>query len=124
MRSLTSVDPSLLMEITSWKSAIRQLCAERGTVSPNKQNKKSEKSLNRRVIEVSRFAAEILSEPLELHGYRFTVGRRHFKELTLLEAKHPGKNIRREGLDFRIQIAHHRIVVTACVLNAVFGQVQ
>ena len=57
MRSLTSVDPSLLMEMMSWKSAIRQLCAERGTVNPNKQNKKSDKSLIRRVIEVSRGAA-------------------------------------------------------------------
>ena len=57
---------------------------------------------------------------LELHRHRFAVGGGHFEELPQLEAEHSGQNIGRKGLDLRVQVAHHRVVVAARVLDRVF----
>ncbi len=58
MRSFTTADPSSLIRMVSWKSAIRQLWAERGTVSPKRQNRKSDKKMDRNAIDTSREAAQ------------------------------------------------------------------
>src|SRR5580704_6513072 len=46
-------------------------------------------------------------------------GRTHFKEFARLEVEHAGDNVGREHLDFRIQVAYHRVVIPARILDRV-----
>jgi hypothetical protein len=184
MRSLTTADPSSPIKMASWKSAIRQLWAKRGTVRVARQTRT--RSLDRKALAFSRTAAQECSprrkpwissrrrsspvgakEPfridnswaavshrpfapqwgsrgrrsrthglrrglhslrrfavqksLELHRHRLAIRGSDFEELALLEAEHSGENVRRERLNLRIQVAHHRVVVAARVLDRVFG---
>ena len=57
---------------------------------------------------------------LELYRDRLAVRFRGLEELAWSEAEHSGKNVGRERLNFRIQIAHHRVVITPRVLNRIF----
>src|ERR1700722_8739175 len=61
---------------------------------------------------------------LELHGYWFAVGFAGLEELASLEVEHAGQNVGGEHLYFRVQIAHHGVVVTARVLDGVFRLAQ
>ena len=57
---------------------------------------------------------------LELHRDRFALRRLgDVEELPLLDVEHPGHNVCRESLDLGIQIAHHRIVITARILDGI-----
>src|SRR4029077_7512796 len=62
---------------------------------------------------------------LEFYLHVLAVRRRfHFKELPRVEAEHPGDNVGREGLHAGVEVAHHRVVVAAGVLDVVFNRVE
>ena len=51
----------------------------------------------------------------------FALGRSgDLEEIARLEIEHAGDDVRREFLNFGIQIADYRVVITARVLNGVF----
>src|ERR1700693_4685768 len=131
----------------SLKSATRQLFATRDVTKPARKKQRTAILYRRSLLrlrplkipfavipgcesdEESRFSPAsrrlaFRSMVLEFHCHRFAISRVHFKKLPGLEAKHPGQNIRREGLDLGIQIAHHGIVVAAGVLNRVLSLTQ
>ena len=57
---------------------------------------------------------------LELHRNRFALRRlSDVEELPLLDVEHSCDDVRWESLDLGIQIAHYRIVITACVLDGI-----
>src|SRR5690348_9705096 len=58
---------------------------------------------------------------LKLYCHRLAVRRGRLEELPLGEAKHSSENIRWEGLNLRIQVANHGIVVAARILDRVFS---
>src|SRR4051812_27938290 len=106
-RSFTRVEPSSVMRMVSWKSAIRQLWEKTGVLKANRQTRSS------------RF--RLASHILELHRYRLAVRCGHLEKLFLLEAEHSGENVRRKRLYFRIQIANDCVVVAPRILNGIFG---
>src|SRR5215467_8864546 len=62
---------------------------------------------------------------LKLYSHVFAVGGRlHFKELPRVEAEHSRDDVGRERLDARIEVAHHGVVVAACVLDVVLNRVE
>ena len=136
MRSCTVVMPSVPIEIVSLKSATRQLLAKpaEGRASRSATAQKTIFVDRRRQLRLDRDAAGNVSTRMEgsvtkfaseLHRHRFTIGGiTYFKELPLLKTKHPGNDVGRERLNLGIQIAYDRVVVTARVLNSVFGLVQ
>src|ERR1700736_3267776 len=60
----------------------------------------------------------------KLHRDRLAFCRCGLEELAWLEIEHAGKNVGREGLDLRIQVADHSVVIAARILNRVFGLAQ
>jgi len=57
----------------------------------------------------------------EFYGDGFAVGFGGFEELARLEVEHACENVCGERLDFRIEIAHDGVVVTAGILDGIFG---
>src|ERR1017187_8750624 len=61
----------------------------------------------------------------ELHRDRFALRRfGDVEELLLLNVEHTRHDICREGLDLGVQVAHHRVVITARVLDSIFQSAQ
>src|SRR5579863_8085431 len=121
IRSCTVVIPSGLIEMVSLKSATRQLRASACEGKPRQAKPRTRTPVKRRSVRLcvrstasrtlARGSESVTGQPSELHRYRFAVGGvADFKELPLLKAKNPGKNIGWERLNFGIQIAHHRVV--------------
>jgi hypothetical protein len=141
MRSCTVVVPLFPMETVSLKSATLQLRAYTGEHKASREAaiRKRVSPQRRSLLRlcVQRFRRDVVSDvstgvgpavngsASELHRHRFTVGGiADFKELPQLEAKHPRDDVRGERLNLGIQIAHHRVVVAARVLNRIFGLVE
>src|SRR5579862_505199 len=61
----------------------------------------------------------------ELHGHRIALrGLGNVEELPGLEVEHAGNDVRRERLDLGVEVANHRVVIAARVLDGVFQSAQ
>src|SRR5664280_872201 len=61
----------------------------------------------------------------ELHRDRFALRRLgDVEELLLLDVEHTSHHVRRERLDLCVQVAHHRVVITASILDRIFQSAQ
>ena len=61
----------------------------------------------------------------ECDARRFSLHRvLHFEKLPRGELKHPGDHIRWDLGDLGVVVAHHRIVVTPCVLDSLLDPVE
>ena len=72
------------------------------------------------VFQITNFPIPKLQNFSEFDLYRLPVGRCSLKKLPLGKSEHSRQYVRWEGLNLRVQIAYHRVVVAAGILNLVF----
>src|ERR1051326_7423178 len=84
------------------------------------QNRIASRAIFRRFFKLPNFPITNLQNSSKFNLHWLPVGRCSLKKLPLGKSEHPRQYVCREGLNLRVQIAYHRIVIAACILDLVF----